>query len=67
MRLFVKSVLQLDPWKYDSKVVPLPWRQAEEDIITAKISNKSLTLGFFSDDGVVRTLSFHFVMLKLAG
>lgn len=28
MRLFVTSVLAQELWKYDSKVVPMPWRQA---------------------------------------
>lgn len=33
MRLFVESVLAEEPWKYDSKVVPIPWRQSEVDTI----------------------------------
>ncbi|RSL69394.1 Acetamidase [Fusarium sp. AF-6] len=53
MRLFVTSVLAEQPWEYDSKVIPMPWRQAEEDAIKAKISAKGLTLGFYNCDGVV--------------
>jgi amidase len=53
MRLFVKSVLGQEPWKYDSKVVPMPWRQSEHDAAVQKIKSKKLTLGFFNCDGVV--------------
>jgi amidase len=56
MRLFVTSVLSQKPWSYDSKVVPIPWRQEEEDAIKAKIADKSLTLGYFSCDGEVYVL-----------
>lgn len=55
MRLFVNSVLEQQPWSYDSKVIPLPWRQSEEDAIKTKISSSQLTLGFFECDGNVRT------------
>jgi len=53
MRLFVTSVLNEEPWKYDSKVIPMPWRQPEEDAIKAKIASGGLTIGFFSSDGNV--------------
>ncbi|KAJ0414339.1 amidase signature domain-containing protein [Aspergillus carlsbadensis] len=53
MRLFVTSVLSQKPWSYDSKVIPIPWRQEEEDAIKTKIAGKSLTLGYFSCDGEV--------------
>ncbi|KAJ4196028.1 Acetamidase [Fusarium falciforme] len=53
MRLFVTSVLAEQPWEFDSKVIPMPWRQAEEDAIKTKISSKGLTLGFYNCDGVV--------------
>lgn len=53
MRLFVTSVLAEQPWKYDSKVVPIPWRQSEADVIKNKISSKGLTIGFYNCDGVV--------------
>lgn len=53
MRLFMTSVLAESPWSYDSKVIPLPWRQAEEDAIKAKIESNSLTLGWYNCDGSV--------------
>ncbi|KAM5383596.1 hypothetical protein ACJZ2D_002045 [Fusarium nematophilum] len=53
MRLFVTSVLAEQPWEYDSKVIPMPWRQNEEDVVKAKISSGGLTLGFYECDGVV--------------
>ncbi|TVY88738.1 Acetamidase [Lachnellula willkommii] len=53
MRLFVTSVLAEEPWKYDSKVIPLPWRQSEADAIKTKLSAGGLTLGYYDCDGVV--------------
>ncbi|KIW68847.1 acetamidase [Phialophora macrospora] len=53
MKLFVTSVLKEEPWKYDSKVIPMPWRQSEEDIITSKLKSGGLTLGFYDCDGNV--------------
>jgi amidase len=56
MRLFVTSVLAGKPWAYDSKVIPMPWRQNEEDAIKSKISSSALTLGFYTCDGNVGLL-----------
>lgn len=53
MRLFVTSVLNEEPWKYDSKVVPMPWRQAEADVIKSKLNSGGLTIGYFNCDGNV--------------
>lgn len=53
MRLFVTSVLAEEPWKYDSKVIPMPWRQAEADLIKTKIDSGELTLGYYNCDGNV--------------
>lgn len=53
MRLFMTSVLAEQPWSYDSKVVPMAWRQSEEDVIKEKIASKQLTLGFYNCDGTV--------------
>ncbi|TIA49879.1 glutamyl-tRNA amidotransferas-like protein subunit A [Aureobasidium pullulans] len=53
MRLFVQSVLEQEPWKHDSKVIPMPWRQSEHDAAVKKITSDKLTLGFFNNDGVV--------------
>lgn len=54
IRLFTKSVLAEKPWSYDSKVIPLPWRQEAEDAAKEKIKSGGLTLGFYSCDGGVR-------------
>jgi hypothetical protein len=53
MRLFVTSVLAEEPWKYDSKVIPMPWRHEEVDIINAKLGSGGLTLGYYNCDGNV--------------
>lgn len=53
MRLFMKTVLGAQPWLYDSKVIPMPWRQAEEDAAKAKVGDKKLTIGYYSFDGIV--------------
>jgi amidase len=54
MELFVKSVLAQEPWKYDSKVIAMPWRQEETDIIVSKVASGNLTLGYFTcDDNVL--------------
>jgi hypothetical protein len=55
LRLFLTSVLGQEPWKYDSKVVPLPWRSTEEEAIKSKIQD-GLNLGYYSCDGVVGLL-----------
>lgn len=55
MRLFVTSVLNQEPWKYDSKVIPMPWRQSEADIMKSKIAAGRLTIGYFNCDGNVST------------
>jgi amidase len=46
MRLFTTAVLAQEPWKYDSKVIPMPWRQSEADVIKPKLSSGGLTLGY---------------------
>jgi len=53
MRLFVTAVLAEEPWKFDSKVVPLPWRPSEDEAIRKKIATGGLTLGFYECDGNV--------------
>lgn len=54
MRLFVQSVLAEEPWKYDSKVIPMPWRAVEAEAISSKIASGGLTLGYYNCDGNVR-------------
>lgn len=53
MRLFTKAVLGEEPWKYDSKVIPMPYRQDQEDHIKKKLASGGLTLGFYNCDGNV--------------
>jgi hypothetical protein len=53
MRLFVTSVLAQEPWKYDSKVILMPWRQSEEEAIKTKLSSGGLTLAYYNYDGNV--------------
>lgn len=53
MRLFIESVLAEEPWKYDSKVIPMPWRQSEADIVKSRISSGGLTIGYYDCDGIV--------------
>ncbi|KAJ5492991.1 Acetamidase [Penicillium diatomitis] len=52
LRLFLTSVLEQEPWKNDSKVVPMPWRSAEEETIKRKLQG-GLNLAYYSCDGVV--------------
>ncbi|PKS13397.1 hypothetical protein jhhlp_000168 [Lomentospora prolificans] len=53
MRLFMKAVLGEQPWNFDSKVVPVPWRESEEAAIQTKLSHGGLSIGFYSCDGNV--------------
>jgi amidase len=53
MRLFATAVLAQEPWKYDSKVIPMPWRESEADVIKSKLSSGGLTLGYYNCDGNV--------------
>ncbi|KAH7029548.1 Acetamidase [Microdochium trichocladiopsis] len=52
LRLFMKAVLAQKPWLYDSKTVPLPWRQEIEDETLVKIKTKTLNIGFYETDGM---------------
>jgi amidase len=45
LRLFFMAVLGQEPWKFDSKVIPMPWRQSEADTVRAKIQAGGLTIG----------------------
>lgn len=47
LRLFMTSVLSQEPWKYDSKVIPLPWRSDEEAVIKAKSLSGGAEPGLF--------------------
>ena len=64
MRLFMTAVLKEQPWDYDSKVVPMPWRTAEEDAIRAKLSSGGLSIGIFNCDGNVSRTTFRSRLAK---
>ncbi|OQE43441.1 hypothetical protein PENCOP_c003G03547 [Penicillium coprophilum] len=53
LKLFIKSVLEEEPWKFDSKVIPLPWRQNEEEVIKSKITYGGLNIATYHHDSVV--------------
>ncbi|KAJ5174080.1 acetamidase [Penicillium coprophilum] len=53
LKLFIKSVLEEEPWKFDSKVIPLPWRQNEEEVIKSKITHGGLNIATYHHDSVV--------------
>ncbi|KAF9693861.1 hypothetical protein EKO04_008108 [Ascochyta lentis] len=53
LRLFLTSVLQQEPWNYDSKVIPMPWRYDQEEAIKAKLKSSGLTVGYYNCDGNV--------------
>lgn len=65
LKLFVTSVLKQEPWAYDSKVIPMPWRQAEEDAVTSKLKSGGLTLGFFNCDGNVNGAPFSIYFVRV--
>jgi hypothetical protein len=56
MRLSVTSVHSEERWKYDSKVIPMPWRQTKADAIKAKLASGGLTLRFYNCGSNVREL-----------
>lgn len=53
MKLFMTSVLSEQPWEYDSKVIPMPWRYSEEAKINAKRYSGGLTLAYYNCDNNV--------------
>ncbi|KAL4967704.1 amidase [Aspergillus stella-maris] len=74
LRLFTKSVLAQDPWKHDSKVIPMPWRETETDAIKSKIRNGGLNIAYYDFDGnvhphppILRGISETITALKKAG
>jgi len=53
LRLFLKAVLAEKPWLYDSKTIPMPWRDEIEDEVVVKIKTKKLNIGYYETDGMV--------------
>ncbi|KAL2818241.1 amidase signature domain-containing protein [Aspergillus cavernicola] len=46
LELFMKSILDQQPWQKDSSLTPVPWRSVDAPV--------NLTIGILKDDGVVR-------------
>lgn len=44
---FMKHVLETEPWLYDAKVVPIPWRPFD-------VINKKFSFGVMRSDGVIQ-------------
>ncbi|CAF4807039.1 unnamed protein product [Rotaria sp. Silwood1] len=47
INLFMKTILDTEPWRIDPSLVPIPWR-------TITLDSKNLTVAVMWDDGVVR-------------
>jgi amidase len=56
LRLLFMAVLGQEPWEFDSKVIPMPWRQNKADTVRAKIQTGRLIIGVYNLDGNVRQL-----------
>ncbi|KAI0012445.1 amidase [Xylariaceae sp. FL0662B] len=48
--LALKALIQLNPWQYDARCTPIPWR----DEVFQHFRSRPLTFGLLVDDGVVR-------------
>jgi amidase len=54
LELFVRAVIDSQPWLYDPKCHPLPWREHEFQNVTSSSSDKKkLRIGVMSWDGCV--------------
>lgn len=52
VKLFMKSVLDAKPWLDDPCLVPMPWR--DEDNNDESVGSKKLKIGILWDDGIVK-------------
>lgn len=51
---FTRSIVGMQPWKYDPSVHPLPWRpEIEAEYLAADSGKKKLRVGIMRTDGVV--------------
>lgn len=50
LELFMDSYISGQPWLYDPALVPIPWRKS-----LAEPPTRPLRIGYYVDDGVVRT------------
>lgn len=52
LRLLMKGILGLEPWKYDPIVIEIPWRdQIEQQVLESVRSKKQLSFGILRNDG----------------
>ncbi|EMC94858.1 hypothetical protein BAUCODRAFT_74044 [Baudoinia panamericana UAMH 10762] len=56
INLFMKALIDQQPWLYEPSLVPLPWKDTTEDSLLRKdgTGNRKLRIGVLSDDGVVK-------------
>lgn len=50
---FTKSVVQMQPWKYDHGVTPLPWREDLTEKVKDAKERSKLRIGVMRSDGLV--------------
>lgn len=50
IHLVTKHIIEREPWRYDPRCVPIPWR---EDVCQA-VQQRPLVIGVMLDDGVVK-------------
>lgn len=50
LHLIIEETIKAEPWKYDAKVLPMPWRQEHYD----EMLSRPLVIGMMIDDGVVK-------------
>ena len=53
LRLILKQILAMQPWLFDSRVVPLPWRSEEEAQVREHAQKGGLAFGVLRFDGTV--------------
>ena len=56
IKLFMKVVLDAEPWKSDPSLLPLPW-QDKEDYFLQKDARHHLRVGVMWDDRVVKPVA----------
>ena len=54
LRLIVRQILAMQPWQFDPRVVPLPWRSEEEAKVQEHAQTGRLAFGVLRFDGIVR-------------
>ena len=50
----MRAILAMEPWMDDPKVIPLPWRKAEENSVLERARTSGLVFGVMEWDGVVK-------------